>query len=322
MISRRERDGRHPLRAAALAVAGLLACGALWQCDAGPLPVSGTLTAGELRAASRAGGRVTRIDAPEGTTVTRGQVLMVLDAPELTARRDQAAAALAELEAGARPQERDAAKADADALASELETARSDLKKVRDLYRQNAVPVADRDRAASRVTALEKSLAAAKARRDLLTSGPRVQTVEVARARLAETEALLSETVVRAPGDGVVETVSVHEGEIAPPGRELATLVRPGDLSLRVYIPEPWLGFVREGEEVRLRTAAFPGRDFRARVERIARTAEFTPRNVQTAGERIRQTFAVTLGVPPGQDGLRAGMSADALFPRAPAGRP
>ena len=69
---------------------------------------------------------------------------------------------------------------------------------------------------------------------------------------------------------------------------------------MNVYVPETWLGHIREGEEVRVRVDSFPGRDFKATVERVARSAEFTPRNVQTVGDRIRQVFGVTLRIPPG----------------------
>jgi len=313
-MTRQERMGR----TAALVALAAIGVGALQQCESGAPMVSGTIVAEETHVASRVGGRVARVAVAEGSSVTAGQVLIELDAPELEARRAAVAAALEELREGSRPQEVTAAKSDADAISSELETARSDLKRARDLFKQNAIPASERDRAASRVTALEKGLAAARARRDLLTSGPRELTIAQAEARLAEAEAQIGETVLRSPGAFVVETVNVKAGEVAVPGQRLVTLVDPAALSVCVYVPETWLGHIREGEEVCVRVDSFPGRDFKGTVERIARSAEFTPRNVQTVGDRIRQVFGVTLRIPPGQEGLRAGMAADALFAGVP----
>lgn len=38
---------------------------------------------------------------------------------------------------------------------------------------------------------------------------------------------------------------------------------------------------------------AFPGKNFAGQVEFIGRVAEFTPRNVQAVGERVKQVFPI-----------------------------
>jgi hypothetical protein len=50
-------------------------------------------------------------------------------------------------------------------------------------------------------------------------------------------------------------------------------------------------------------------------VEQINRQAEFTPRNVQTVEERIKQVFGVKVRLDNSSNELRAGMSADVKFP-------
>ena len=62
---------------------------------------------------------------------------------------------------------------------------------------------------------------------------------------------------------------------------------------MRVYVPESWLGLIKLGEHVRVRVDSFPGKDFDGVVEQINRQAEFTPRNVQTVADRIKQVFGV-----------------------------
>ena len=70
---------------------------------------------------------------------------------------------------------------------------------------------------------------------------------------------------------------------------------------MRVYVPEPWLGHIQLGEQVTVRVDSDPGKDFSGVVEQIARAAEFTPRNVQTVGERIKQVFGIKVRLDPAQ---------------------
>jgi HlyD family secretion protein len=88
-----------------------------------------------------------------------------------------------------------------------------------------------------------------------------------------------------------------------------------GHLWVRVYVPESWLGLIKLGERVRVRVDSFPHTDFDGVVEQINRQAEFTPRNVQTVADRIKQVFGVKIRLPSDDDRLRAGMAADVYFP-------
>src|ERR1017187_10478245 len=80
--------------------------------------VSGTIETDEVRVASRYGGRVERVMGQEGDVLKRGSAIAELDAAELRAKRDQAAAQLAELEAGPRKEKIEAANDDLEALAA------------------------------------------------------------------------------------------------------------------------------------------------------------------------------------------------------------
>ena len=101
----------------------------------------------------------------------------------------------------------------------------------------------------------------------------------------------------------------------APANREVATLILPDRLWVRVYVPEPWLGLIKLNDTVRVRVDSYPDRDFSGAVEQINRKAEFTPRNVQTVEDRIKQVFGVKIRLDNKEDTLRAGMSADIFFP-------
>ncbi len=301
--------------------AGLLAL-ALAACACAPHAkapgVSGTIEADEVHVASRYGGRVERIFAREGAALTNGQVIAELDAAELRAMRDFAAATLAEWEAGPRPQEIAAAKSDWEAVTAELDFARADEKRARELFAARTATEAERDRAVTRVATLEKNAAAAKSRYDLLLAGTRPERLAQARARLAEIDAQLREMRIVAPTNCVLEVLSVKAGDVVPPHREVATLLLTQHLWVRVFVPEPWLGHLQLNETAQVRVDSFPDQEFEGRVEQISRAAEFTPRNVQTVDERIKQVFGVKIWLPNKDDQLRAGMSADVVFPNVP----
>jgi HlyD family secretion protein len=253
--------------------------------------VSGTIEVDEVHVASRSGGRVEKIFAWEGDTLKAGDAIVQLEASELQARRSLAAAQI------------NTAQHDVEAQAAQLEFLKADAARQQDLLKRNTVSPSEAERATSAAKAQEKSLAAARAR------------VEQAKAQLADMDAQIQEMKIVAPTDSILEVLSVKVGDVLPANREVATLILPQRLWVRVYVPEPWLGLIKLNDKVRVRVDSFPGRDFSGAVEQINRKAEFTPRNVQTVEDRIKQVFGVKVQLDNKQDVLRAGMSADIFFP-------
>ena len=253
--------------------------------------VSGTIEVDEVHVGPRSGGRVGKIFAWEGDKLRDGQPIVQLEATELQARRDLAAAQI------------DTAMRDSDAQAAQLDFLRDDARRQQDLLKRKVVSPNDAERAVSAAKTQEKNVEAAKMR------------VTQARAQLADIDAQLAEMQVIAPSDSVLEVLSVKVGDVLPANREVATLLLTGHLWVRVYVPESWLGLIKVGEHVRVRVDSFPGKDFDGVVEQVNRQAEFTPRNVQTVEDRIRQVFGVKVRLPNNDDRLRAGMAADVYFP-------
>jgi HlyD family secretion protein len=285
---------------------------------AGPGAVSGTIETDEVHVASRYGGRVARLFASEGDWVTAGQPLVELDAAELRARRAQAAARLQELEHGPRPEEIAAARADWESLLAQRDLARADEKRIRELFDQHVVSATERDQAVSRAEALDKAAAAARARYDLLVAGTRAEQLAQARAQLAELDAQLGEMTIVSPGHCLLEVLPVKVGDVVPPDREVATLLAADRLWVRVYVPATWLGHLQLGQHVKVRTDSWRD-EFVGVIEQINRQAEFTPRNVQTVEDRIRQVFGVKVRLPADANQLKPGMAADVYFPSVPA---
>jgi HlyD family secretion protein len=264
---------------------------ALNGCERHSNAVSGTIEVDEVHVGPRSPGRVEKIFAQEGDQLHAGQPIVELAATEMRARRDLAAAQI------------QTAIHDADSQKAQLEFLLDDTKRQQDLLRRHVVSPNDAEKADSAARSQQKIVEAAQMR------------VTQARAQLADIDAQLGEMQVKAPTDSVLEILSVKVGDVLPANREVATLLLPEHLWVRVYVPEPWLGLIKVGDHVRVRVDSFPNKDFAGMVEQINRQAEFTPRNVQTVEDRIRQVFGVKVRLPNSDDHLRAGMAADVLFP-------
>lgn len=272
----------------------------------------------ETRVASRYGGRVEKVFAQEGDGLTGGQLIAEISAAELGPRRAQVAALLAEAEAGPRKEEIAAAKADWEALSAQQILANSERQRAAELFAEKTISATEYDRAVTAAQAAQQNVAAAKARYDLLLAGTRPERLAQIRAQLAELDAHLAELKIVAPTNCVLEVLSVKVGDVLAPNQPIATLLFTNHIWVRVFVPEPWLGHLKLGDAVRVRVDAFPGKDFAGTVEQMAREAEFTPRNVQTVGERVKQVFGVKVKLDNGGGQFRAGMAADVSFPNAP----
>jgi HlyD family secretion protein len=253
--------------------------------------VSGTIEVDEVHVASRSAGRVEKIFAWEGDSLKANTAIVQLEASELKARRSLAAAQI------------NTAEHDVEAQSAQLEFLKADAQRQQDLLKRNTVSPSEAERAMSAAKAQEKNIAAARAR------------VEQALAQLADMDSQIQEMKIVAPTDSILEVLSVKVGDVLPANREVATLILPERLWVRVYVPEPWLGLIKLNDTVRVRVDSYPGRDFSGVVEQVNRKAEFTPRNVQTVEDRIKQVFGVKIRLENKEDALRAGMSADIFFP-------
>ncbi|HEX4706446.1 MAG TPA: hypothetical protein VH229_01810, partial [Candidatus Udaeobacter sp.] len=99
--------------------------------------VSGTIEVDEAHVGPRMGGRVEKILAWEGNRLKEGQIIVQLDASELRARRDLAAAQI------------DTAIHDADAQQAQLQFLQDEARRQQDLLKRRVVSPTDAERADS-----------------------------------------------------------------------------------------------------------------------------------------------------------------------------
>lgn len=123
---------------------------------------------------------------------------------------------------------------------------------------------------------------------------------------------------LRAPLDGWVVRTLYEPGEQVAPGAPVVVVADWRDLTLKVYLSEDRFGRVALGQPASVTVDAYPSETFAGTVTFIASEAEFTPRNVQTRGDRVKSVYAIKLRVQNGDLRLKPGMFADAVFPAQP----
>lgn len=179
---------------------------------------------------------------------------------------------------------------------------------------QVAVAQARYDAAFARVIALEtgdESPAVVNAADKLLQAKSAVAQAE---ANLALLDAQIAKLTVYAPADGIILSRNVEPGEFLQPGAVALSMADLSVLTITVYVPEDRYGQIGLGQSVTVSVDSFPGVTFTGTVTHISDSAEFTPRNVQTAQGRSSTVYAIKIQVTGGDGKLKIGMPADVVF--------
>jgi multidrug resistance efflux pump len=265
----------------------------------------------EIKVSAEIGGRLDRVLVDEGDHVTAGQVLATIDAADHAARVASAKASLALREAelrrllnGAREQERAeaaAVMAEADAV---LANARQDQERRQNLLREAVVSRSEAEDADRAARVAQARADAARERYALVTADPREEDraraeseVALARAALADADAQLAKTIVRAPIDGVILRRHRHAGESVSTQFDspIVTMADASVRRVRVDVDEADVARVQVGQPAYVTADAFGDRRFPGHVVRVGRL--LGKKNVHTdqASERVDTKVLETL---------------------------
>lgn len=113
-----------------------------------------------------------------------------------------------------------------------------------------------------------------------------------ARANLDWYQTRLDRRKALSPSDGTVQQVYFRPGETAPPGRPVLSLLPPGNLKIRFFVPETRLSSIRYGETVRVSCDGC-AKDIAAKVTFIAASAEYTPPVIYSREERAKLVYLI-----------------------------
>jgi len=287
--------------------------------------ISGNIEATEVDLSFRIGGQIKRLSIEEGDRVGAGKVVAELDTDTLLAQKGaaeaeigNARAVLDELEAGTRKEVIQAARAAAKAAESRMVNARAEYERYLPLLKEGAVSQSIFDAREMTYRVATEDYNNAKERLVELEVGPREEQIRAARARLERAkwelkriELDLEHSILESPVNAVVLVKANELGEVVLPGATVATVAAIDEVWLKGYIGEGFLGKVKLGQLAEVTTDSYPGKKYLGRVTFISSRAEFTPKNVQTQEERIKQVYRVKVTIPNREQELKIGMPAE-----------
>jgi HlyD family secretion protein len=292
------------------------------------ITATGTIEVTRADVMPKVNGYLDELKIQAGDTVKAGQVVARISRPDLEAQllRDEAALVkakvqLTDLEKGARSQEVQAAFASLASARAVYTKAKTDLERYKTLYRDGAIAAQQLDAAQSGYDVAANALASAQAQLSLVQEGNRPDAIEAQRLEVKRSQAivdasraLVADTVVASPIDGVVLTKNFENGEYINPGSALATVGDMNDCWVKVYISSAQLGLIKIGQPADVKVDSFPGRIFPGTIKEISQNAEFTPRQSITQRERSNLVFYVKVRVDNADGTLKPGMPADVVI--------
>lgn len=249
--------------------------------------IQGQLETTDYRVATKVASRVVRLSVDEGDRVKRGDTIAWLSAPEMNAKEESARAAGEAAEAqdqlvreGTRREVVARAYRGWQAAQAEADICEKTYNRLQRLYEQGVVAEqkrdeakAARDAAKAKAQALEQQYAEARAGARLEERKAVAARAKSAAAQARMVKALLDETVLTAPQDGVVTEVFVEPGEIVGAGAPIIN-VETDEAWFTFYLTEDKLQGLDYGTSVQVLRPA-QGDTVEARITRINNAGDF-----------------------------------------------
>ena len=217
--------------------------------------------------AFQVGGQIMRRNVEVGDFVRVGEILMTINPRDVVQQTNQAAAQV-------------------NSTRAQLELARSNVERYRELFKANAIAAAVLDQ-------YEANYAAA------------LSAYENAQAVAAQTQNALAYTNLVADFDGVISAIAAESGQVVAAGQTVATLVQTAELEVEINVPENKLAEVAIGTRAEI--------SFWANLDRILGTV----REVSPVADSAARTYRVRISIPNPRDAIYLGMTAEVRFSAA-----
>jgi HlyD family secretion protein len=332
----------------------VVAAGAWWYTQREPdaLVLTGIVTTHDVVVSPQIAGRIAQLLVAEGETVSKDQLVAVLDPGELREERafytftaEGVGSQVQESEAALRLQQRqttdqiaqaeatlasiDSQRAAADA---ELQNAQISYDRAQRMAKEGIGTTEQLDNARtalevarSRIAALARQIdaqrsAVALARASAEQTAIRRSQVHTsqqqqaaAAAQRARADVRLAYTEIHAPIDGIVDVRPARVGEVVTPGQPLLTLVDPDDLWVRADVEETYIDRVRVGDHLPVRLPS--GEERQGTVFYRGVDAGFATQRDVSRTKRDIKTFEVRLRLDNKDRRMAVGMTAYVLLP-------
>ncbi len=284
-------------------------------------PIAGMIRQTEVRIAPEITGRLTTIAVKTGQQVHKGDLLAILDNPELAASLSESKAALAAAHAerdrifsGVRAEEVAILARSMQTAAANLRLAQQEIARTSVLTARDFASRQELDNRTATLAKTEADFELKRAEHASASAGPTVEEraladarVTLAEATVEDLQAKLDKTRLVAPVDGTIGVVVVERGEVVPVGKPI----------LVIETDKPWFSFtLREDALGRLTVgssvdlAMADGRRIAARLTDFRPLGEFaTWRAARAVGDHDLNSFRLRFDPVRPMEELRPGMT-------------
>jgi len=283
----------------------------------------------EVRVSSELSGRLKIVNVEEGDRVRRGQVLAEVENDDYRARVNEARTVVEQREAelrrtvnGARTEERREAEASMQAAEAMLNNARGEAQRRRGLADRNVISRDEADRYERAYQVAQAQYEQAAQHFALIDAAAREEdrahaeaAVATAKAQLAEAQAYLEKSYIRAPINGVILRKLRHTGESVSTQFDSPVITMADDSVLRVRldVDESDVSKLEVGQRSYVTAEAYGTHKFWGRVIRVGRI--LGKKNIRTdePSEHVDSKILETLvELDPGQS-LPLGLRVDSF---------
>ena len=296
-------------------------------------PLQGYIEGEYIRVGPQFAGILQQLSVQRGDQVAVGAPLFALEREnEVAARRqadEQLRGALARLDnlkTGKRPPEVETVAEQLRQALAARELSTANFRRQESLFRSGFISNAALDDARTKVKsddALVAQLRAAVATANLPGGRPdeiraAQADADAARQAVAQSDWRLSQRAATAPQAGRVNDTYYVVGDFVPSGSPVVSLLPPGNVKLRFYVPEPLLGRLKPGQTMSFTCDACGG-PIQATISFIADRAEFTPPVLYSKENRAKLVYLVEARPAPDVAAkLNPGQPVDVTLPPAP----
>jgi HlyD family secretion protein len=231
------------------------------------------------------GTTVKKLLVKEGDRVKKGQLLAQLDSADANSQAARALAQVRASQADLSAQQSGGNQEEVLTLQAQLvksrtgrDTAQRNLEALKRLEQQGAASPGELKQAEDQLAAADADLKLSQQKQKQRYSQPEIDRVEAQKAEAQSAYAaagnILSQLNIRAPFDGVVYSLPVHQGAYVNPGD---LVLQEADLSkvlVRAYVDEPDVGRLERGQKIDLTWDAMPGRIWQGSVSSIPSTVK------------------------------------------------
>ncbi|MBV7275595.1 efflux RND transporter periplasmic adaptor subunit [Clostridium sp. PL3] len=238
--------------------------------------------------------KVTETYVDVGSKVKKGDLLIKLDSKELQAQVTKAEAAvntaqanLVKIHSSARPEQIYQAQAAVDGAKAKYENSKTTYERNQKLFDTGAISKSQLEELQTSLVEAEASYNSSKASLDLLNKGETQESINIAESQVKEAQAALDiaknqleNAVIISPISGVVTEKTINTGELAAAGSTLITVVNSDTMLINAYLPAAYINRVKVGQEVIIKVAEIPDKEFNGEIFMIDSVVDSKNKNI------------------------------------------